>query len=142
MFSTTGNVQISPLVLVVLPVRVCMISSDHQHVQIPGLQEPSSIFTHAAYLASVSICFSPSCNVSVSHPSCAPQIFLICLGCFKRLKHGDFSAIAPHSLFNRQAELMLTNTSLLFKWACSHSHFQPAAAAVPIAKAKGINFPI
>lgn len=100
------------------------------------------IFTHAAYLEIVSICFSLSHHVSVSYRSGVWWIFLrgkSSLSACSDRSMGIFLPFPPQNLFHRQGELVLTTNFLLHKGVCFHSYFQ-SAAAVPIATAKGIQF--
>lgn len=106
------------------------------------MQESPAIFTHAACLEIVSICFSLSHHVSISYCSGVRWIFLrgkSSLSACNDRSTGIFLPFPPQNLFHRQGELVLTTDFLLHKGACFHSYFQ-SAAAVPIATAKGIQF--
>lgn len=109
---------------------------------IPSVQESPDIFTHAAYLEIVSICFSLSHHVTFSYHSGVWWSFVrvkSSLYACNDWSTGIFLPFPPQNLFHRQGELVLTTNFLLRKGVCFHSYFQ-SAAGVPIAMAKGIQF--
>lgn len=110
---------------------------------IPGVQESPGIFTHAALLGNCEHLFQSesSCQIFLSLQCMVdlPQskIFLICL---QWPKHGDFPAISPAKSVPQTSRACVYHYFPTMWAVCFHSYFQ-SAAAVPIAVAKGIQFP-